>query len=218
MGYYNIDRLIVDVRTTLDINPTVGSLLPNKNPSTLSLNELIRSKIQGAIQWVVREAPYHKLGSGKSFKGSIAWDGQVVGVGSGRIALPHNFLRLVCFEMSDWQRPATTPISDDDPRYAMQVSRYPGIKGNPQSPVVAIINEPIGLVLQFFSCEAGERVFIKKANYIPLPQVLAQDHEVEIPDKLYQAVLYHIAYLTSVSLGDNDKAGIFLNISKEYLQ
>lgn len=217
MGYYSIDRMIGEVRVLLDVNAKGGTLIGSVSPSTLSLNELIRSRLGAAIEWAVREAPYHKLGSGKSFRGSIAWDGQVVGVGSGRIVLPSDFARLVCYQMSDWVRPATTPISDDDPRYSLQVSRYPGIKGNPESPVVAILNEPIGLVLQFFSCEAGERVFIKKANYISVPKVLPQDHQVELPDKLYEAVLYRVAYLVCITLGEHERGAYYLNISKEYL-
>ena len=118
--------------------------------------------------------------------------------------------------MSDWSRPVTTAISEDDPQYELQSSRYPGIRGCPQNPIVAITQQPVGLVLEFYSCTAGEHVYVKRARYIPFPKIV--NGSIELCEKLKPAIVYYAAYLTALSIGDSDLATSMVTISKELMK
>jgi hypothetical protein len=164
---------------------------------------------------VTLTAPNYMLESGKTFGDSIGWQSSV-GYGAGYIFMPEDFLRLVSFQMSDWSYAVTKPITADHPSYKMQFSRVAGIKGNPQKPVVAIVTQTGGQVLQFFSCTAGDSVYIKQASYIPMPTI--KNGTIDICERLRSAVIYYAAHLVALSLNDANAASAMLNISKELLQ
>ena len=182
---YPLSDLVREIRITLDQNMSSETLTELGDIDTLSLDELIDSKIEDAARLVVQSAPAVLLGSGKAFGETIGWDMQA-GYGSGHIVLPDDFLRLIVFQMSDWSMPVTLAIDETSPLYSRQKSRYTGVRGNPQRPVVAIVQQPIGNVLEFFSCEQGEDVYIKMARYAPLPKKYTLDDEevIDLPEKL----------------------------------
>lgn len=212
---YKVNDLVRDIRIAIDQNMTSTQLAGLGDIDTLSLEDIIGSKIADAARIVEQNAPSYLLDSGQAFADSIGWYG-AVGIGSGYIHLPDDFMRLVCFQMSDWSRAVITAISEDDPQYEMQSSRFPGIRGCPQKPVVAITQQPVGLVLEFYSCTAGEHVYVKKARYIPIPKVT--DGEIELCERLKPSIVYYAAYLTALSVGNGDLAAGMLNISKELMK
>jgi hypothetical protein len=112
--------------------------------------------------------------------------------------------------MSDWSYPVCDAIYASDPRYAMQKSRYPGVRGCPQKPVVAIVNQPVGLVLEFFSCTQGENVYIKMSRYIPVPKkrMMSDEEVIDLSEKLYNPIVYYAASLVAASIGSSDKSGM----------
>jgi hypothetical protein len=118
--------------------------------------------------------------------------------------------------MSDWSYPVSEAITEEDEEYAMQRSRYAGIKGSPQKPVVAVVQQPIGLVLEFYSCYSGEHTYIKRARYIPIPRVI--DGGIDLCEKLRPAIVYYTAYMVALSIKDGDLATAMLNQSKELMQ
>lgn len=212
---YSVSELKEDIRIALDQNMTSEQLFETGDIDTLSLEEIIESKIVDAARLVEGTAPSYLLNGGKAFGDSISWD-SAHGYGSGRILLPDDFLRLVSFQMSDWDYPVTLPITEDDPAYAMQRSRYPGIKGNPQRPVVAITMQPAGQVLEFFSCMAGESVYIRRAQYIPIRTI--EDGMIDLCEKLRRPIVYRAAQLVATSIGDTEAATALLNISNELMK
>jgi hypothetical protein len=189
-------------------------LLSTGDIDTLSLDDIIESKIEDAARLVMRDAPLHLLDGGISFGESIHWFSRE-GIGGGYIALPEDFLRLVSFQMSDWSYPVTTAITEDHPMYPLQSSRFAGVRGNPQKPVVAIIAE-FPLLLEFYSCEAGAGTSIKRAKYLPMPKI--ENGYIKICEKLRPATIYYIAYLTALTIGNGDLAAVMLNTSKELMQ
>lgn len=56
--------------------------------------------------------------------------------GTGLIQLPDDFLRLSSFQMAEWDRAVTKPISKDHPKYNMQKNTV--LRGKPFKPVVVI--------------------------------------------------------------------------------
>lgn len=208
---YKVSDLKREIRVALDQNMTSDQLLATGDIDTLSMEEIIESKIADATRIVESNAPYYLLDGGHAFACSIGWTSHV-GVGSGYIHLPDDFLRLISFQMSDWDRPGTI-ITETDPLYPLQSSRYPGIRGCPQRPIVAITTQPIGQVLEFYSCAAGEGVYVKRAIYLPIPRI--RNDSIEICEKLKAPVIYYAAHLVAMSIGQGDLATALLNTSNE---
>lgn len=209
-----IENIKRDVRIALDQNMVSTQLLSTGDIDTLSLDDIIESKIIEAARLVTRDAPLYLLDGGSSFGESIHWFSRE-GFGGGYIVLPTDFLRLVAFQMSDWDYPVTTAITEDSPLYPLQSSRYGGVRGNPQNPVVAIISE-YPLLLEFYSCTAGAGVSVKRAKYIPYPKI--ENGQLTFCEKLRPAIIYYTAYLTALTIGNGDAATAMLNTSKELMQ
>lgn len=212
---YEIDELKREIRVALDQNNVSEQLFNSGDIDTLTLEEIIESKIADAGRIVEGEAPLYLLDSGKSFGDSISWEGQV-GRGAGRILLPDDFLRLVCFQMSDWERAVNMAISENDPLYALQSSRFAGVRGNPQKPVVAITSSPTGKVLEFYSCTKGSTVTVSKAKYIAIPAIVSG--KIDLCEKLKRSIVYYSAYLVALTLKDKELAPNLLNISQELMK
>jgi len=209
---YNVSDIVQEAKVALDENVSSAALASLGDVDTLTLDEIIESKVADAARIVENSASASLLDSGKAFGESIGWDGQP-GYGAGYIHLPDDFMRLVCFQMSDWDYAVALAITEDSPQYQMQRSRFAGVRGNPQKPVVAITSQPIGLVLEFFSCYSGENAFIKKARYIPIPRI--KNGKIELCEKLKRAVVYYSAYLAALSLGNGDAAAAMLATARE---
>ncbi|MDO4929637.1 MAG: hypothetical protein Q4E59_00730 [Bacteroidales bacterium] len=215
---YTIDDLSREVRVAIDQNMLSTALAGIGDPDTLAMNDIIKQKLPIAARIVESSASFHLLDSGRAFGDSIRWH-SYAGLGSGEILLPDDFLRLVCFQMSDWDRAVTTVVREDSELYAMQQSRYPGVRGNPQDPVVAITSQPAGLVLEFYSCTAGSDVFVRRARYIPIPRVV--DGNIELCEKLVPAIVNYAGYLTVLTYGESGEnstiAANLLNQAKELM-
>jgi len=212
---YNVSDIVQEAKVALDENVSSAALSGLGDVDTLKLDEIVESKVVDAAMVIEQNAPAYMLDSGKAFGESIGWDGQP-GYGAGYIHLPDDFMRLVCFQMSDWDYALTMAITEDSPQYQMQRSRFAGVRGNPQKPVVAITAQPIGLVLEFYSCYSGEDAFIKKARYIPIPRI--KNGKIDLCEKLRRAVVYYTAYLAELSLGNGDAAAAMLATARELAQ
>lgn len=210
---YQVKDIMRDVRVALDMNNTGQALIEAGDTDTLSLDEIIRSKIADAARIVELNAPVHLLDGGRAFGDSIAWE-SAWGYGMGMIHLPDDFLRLIIFQMSDWEKPVTEAITPENPKYAMQRSRY-GVKGCPQKPVVAVITEPINQVLEFYTCTGGEGTYIKQARYMPIPRIVGEN--IELCEKLKPAIVYYTAFMVAQVINDT-RAESLLNQSKELMK
>lgn len=213
---YDANDLMEEIRVALDQNNVSASLLSEEDIDTLTLDEIIRSKIADAARIVESNAPRHLLDSGKAFGLIIGWRGEV-GKGSGVIKLPDDFMRLISFQMSDWERPVTEATEEGSVVADMQHSRYAGIRGNPQRPVVVIAQYPTGLHLEFYSCKAGANVKLTRARYLPYPRI-GVSGQIEICEKLKSAVIYYAAYLTALSIGATAQAEVLKSTAQELMQ
>lgn len=209
---YQVSAIERDVRIALDENEVSTPLVQSGDVDTLSLNEVIRSKIVEGVRRVEMSAPAHLLEEGHDFSGGIYWGDK----GAGWILLPDDFMRLIAFRMSDWERTVYEAISADDHMYAMQSSRYRGIRGNEQKPVCAIVNRAEGKALEFYSCK-DDTAQIVRAGYLPYPRIDANDG-VDISQRCYEAVIYAIAALTAATYGDSDKATNYNELSKTLIE
>lgn len=209
---YQVSAIERDVRVALDENDVSTQLVQMGDVDTLALNDIIRSKIVEAVRRVELAAPAHLLEEGHDFSSGIYWNGD----GSGWVLLPDDFMRLIAFRMSDWERTVYEAISVDDPLYAKQSSRYKGIRGNVQKPVCAIVNRAEGKALEFYACKDNTAMIVR-AGYVPYPHI-DKDDGIDISEKCYTAVVYTVAALVLTTYGEADKASAMTDLAKSIIQ
>ena len=208
---FQIDKIMQDVRICLDQNMASDALIESGDIDTLALDEIIKSKILEAIQRVHRDAPNYLLEGGHNFGDAVYWRE----LESGWVLLPKDFLRLVVFEMDDWEQAVYQAISTDDPEYEKQRSRFKGIRGTAQRPVCAIAIRPEGRVLEFYSCKS-KNAQVSRAMYIPYPKI-DEDGGVDISERCYNAVIYTAAGLTLLTCGETEKGNSVSELAQTFL-
>lgn len=209
---YNIDDVMRDVRVCLDQNMTSEQLLQTDDVDTLALDDIVRSKIAEAVVRVHVRAPAHLLEEGHNFGDAVYWDE----LESGWVLLPHDFMRLIVFEMSDWERAVFGAISTNEPEYALQRQRIKALRGTAQKPVCAITMRPEGKALEFYSCKS-ENAYVRRAQYLPYPEI-DRDGGIDISERCYTAVVYAAASLVLTTLGEYEKSETLSKISDTALQ
>lgn len=209
---YQIDKIMQDVRICIDQNMTSDALLDTGDIDTLSLDEIIRSKILEAIQRVHLSAPSHLLEGGHNFGDAVYWGT----LESGWVLLPDDFMRLVVFEMDDWEQAVYQAISTDDVEYEKQRSRFKGLRGTSQRPVCALAVRPEGRVLEFYSCKS-EGAQVSRAIYIPYPTI-DDDGGVDVSERCYNAVVYTAAGLTLITCGEAEKGNTLSEMAQTFLK
>ena len=187
------------------------ALIESGDIDTLGLDEIIKSKILEAIQRVHRDAPNYLLEGGHNFGDAVYWRE----LESGWVLLPNDFLRLVVFEMDDWEQAVYQAISTDDPEYEKQHSRFKGIRGTAQRPVCAIGIRPEGKVLEFYSCKS-KNAQVSRAIYMPYPKI-DEDGGVDISERCYNAVIYTAAGLTLLTCGETEKGNSVSELAQTFL-
>ena len=208
---FQIDKIMQDVRICIDENMQSDALIESGDIDTLALDEIIKSKILEAIQRVHRDAPNYLLEGGHNFGDAVYWRE----LESGWVLLPKDFLRLVVFEMDDWDQAVYQAISTDDPEYEKQHSRFKGIRGTAQRPVCAIGIRPEGRVLEFYSCKSTDAK-VSRAIYMPYPQI-DEDGGVDISERCYNAVIYTAAGLTLLTCGETEKGNSVSELAQTFL-
>lgn len=211
MKVYLLDEIAKDVRIAIDQNMQSETLVDFGDVDTLSLNDIIKSKIVDAVKRIHSTAPSYLLDGGHNFGDAIYWKE----LESGWCLLPEDFMRLVVFQMDDWERAVYHAISEDDEEYQKQSSRFKGIRGTPQKPVCAIAIRPEGRVLEFYSCKNTDAM-VSRAVYLPYPKI-DEDNGIEICERCYQAVVYTIASLVLITYGSADQSKALLELAKSTL-
>lgn len=213
-----LETILRDVRVCIDENMQSKQFMLDGDIYTLTQNDIIKSKVVDAVRLVEMTAPVHLLENGHTFvydgrndKGGVYW-----GRGfTGWILLPEDFMRLIAFEMDDWERPVTEAIAPTDSEYKLQRSSIIGLRGNYQRPVCAICSRPEGKVLEFYSCKS-EDATVRRAIYLPYPTV-DESGGVDLSEHCYRSIIYMCAGLTLATLGKDNESSNMINISKNLM-
>ena len=208
---YEVKDILRDVRIAIDENKTNEQLIEDEDIDTLMLDDIIRSKIVESVWRTITNAPIHLLDGGVPFGDAVYWRNQY----SGWVMLPEDFMRLMVFKMSDWERPVYKPITAGDPQYQLQFSRYKGLRGNPQKPVVAIVRRNEGLVLELYSCKDNTAT-VEQALYMPYPYIDKYEG-IMIPEHCYTSSIYQTAALVLATIGQNELSIVMNGLSKQLL-
>ncbi len=212
---YQIDKIIEDVRTAMDMNPKDESLISEGDTDTLSLNNIISSKIEDAAYAVELVAPLDRIDSGSNIASSVFWDGRKGHEGKGWIILPSDFMRLVVFRMSDWEKPVYAAIDETSPLYGRQSSKFAGVRGNAANPVVAVVKRSTARVLEFYASN-DDTAEIDQAVYVARPKK-DEYGGIELCERCYRAIVYYTAGLTQSALGNNEAASVMYEMSKQMI-
>ena len=209
-----LSKIKEDVRICLDENQTSQALISSGDLDTLSLDEIIESKILEAVERVHLNAPNYMLENGHNFGDTLYWS--ELFPGSGWVLLPEDFLRLIVFEMDDWEQAVYQAITTDDPQYSKQRSRFSGIRGTAERPVCALALRPEGRVLEFYSCKTDEAQ-VSRALYLPYPEI-ETGNKVDLSQRCYTPIIYTAASLTLATLGATDQASALDNLASALLR
>jgi hypothetical protein len=204
------EKMAKDVRIAIDLNHNSRPLLLEGDIDTVGIDDIIYAKLTDAVRMVEMEAPLNLLEQGHPFGENVVWGDD----GKGWMILPGDFMRLVVFKMSDWRHPVSEAIGQDDPKYSRQWSKWKGICGNPEKPVVAIVNRAEGNVLEFFSCKDNTAT-VDQAIYVPYPTI-DLDGGIDVSEKCYKAAVYRAGALALSSVGD-PLATTMIELSKSLL-
>lgn len=199
------------VRVAIDMNKGDEPLIMEGDTDTLTLDEIIMSKLADAVRMVVSEVPLHLLESGHDFGDC---DLHIGDDGKGFVILPRDFMRLLCFRMSDWTRPVYEAITESDALYGRQSSKWKGVCGSASRPVCAVVRRSEGLVLEFYSSRSG-RATVAQATYLPYP-IVDRDGGIDVAEGCYRAAVYRAASLALASVGDQNWQTM-LEISKSLM-
>lgn len=210
MTVYRIENIAKDVRIALDRNGSSAALAYIGDVDTLTIDEIIISKIIEGIKHVHSTAPAYLLDGATSFAGNVNWGDKE----SGWIPLPDDFMRFVSFKMDDWSRPVYSCSTTDDIEYEKQSSRFKGLRGTSQKPLCFIAIRPKGRALEFYSSKSTEAE-VEMATYLPYP--LIESSSVNICSRCYNAVIYTIAALVLMTFGDAEKSNVFNELAKSSL-
>lgn len=211
MKVYLLDDIAKDVRIALDRNSASDTLAEIGDVETLSVDEIIKSKIVDAVKRVHSEAPAHLLDGGNNFGEAVCWMEHECGW----TLLPEDFMRFVVFEMDDWARAVFKCGNTDELEYRKQHSRFKGIRGTAERPKCFISIRPEGRVLEFYSCKS-EEAKVSRAVYLPYPKV-DEWGGIEICSRCYDAVVYTAAALVLTAFGDTDKSNVLKELAKSTL-
>lgn len=192
-----------DVLVALDMGDQSTPLLVGGDVDEQSVADIIGGHIVESVKAVELSCPPYMLHTGHNFGESVFWgdDGTW-----GYVQLPDDFMRLIVFRMSDWERPVYGALMDTDPEYALQKSRWRGLRGCVQKPVCVLVTRAEGLFLEFYSC-LGTEARVEQAVYRPLPRM--DRGAIDISPRCHRAVIYHVAALTAQTLGMESAASLF---------
>lgn len=208
-----LSDIIREVKIILDENITESFI--EGDPDQLQLKDHIEARILDAVRNIHEAAGSEMLDDGLPIPTSGESILQVNPDGTGYLRLPDDFMRLVIFKMTKWKRPVVEAISDTDPRYFLQKSRFLGIRGGIDKPVCAITTGGASKILEFYSLPPSETdQSVEKARYLPLPKI--EDNSILMCRKLVRPIYYQCAGLVALSLKDQSSANLF-EIAKSYL-
>ena len=182
---YDITTIIRDARIAQGLNPQAEQAwIPDAVCRQLTPDMAIERRIEQAARAVCSEADDALLAECVATIDAVP---AFTDDHSGCIVLPADFMRLCVFWMNDWERPVRKAIDIADENYLMQRCRYPGLRGNPQRPVCAIVCAQGGLQLEFYGYKT-RKANIKTALYHPYPSI-RDGQLINMPASLYPAMI-----------------------------
>ena len=212
MAEYKVNKstILKDVRVLLDEQRDNSALISDEDTVSMETDDIIWSYIEQAVDEVHMSAAVWMI-KDVTEEQTLGLSDAKVARGRGKFGdLPDTFMRLIRVDAEDWLVPCYEPIDQDSDEYLMQHSKWSGVKGNTERPVVAVVpgtsDSSIKLKLEVFttSCSQVNISYVKRAQISE-----GTDPEVLIAKHCYRALLYTLAKYYLMTLGDVEKASLF---------
>ena len=177
-----VEEIVRDVLRLMDENEDILQEKIEFGIAGTNLVDLIREEIEPVAAECILSATSPELNESKEYEADVEWEG----IGRGRVILPSDFLRLIRFRMSDWDRSVTRFMEYGGEAYSLRFHPRSGRRGIRSSPAVAIQSEGSDAYLEFVgSTDPG--TYVERFSYIPRP-VIAPDDTICIPSGLFPRV------------------------------
>lgn len=220
MEQIRIEELVEEVRITIDENREEYSYFHNSSDN-MELNEIIRTKLLDAIRFILESCPVSLL---SPIAITLPENGHIKNDdGTGAIILPEDFLRLVSFQLSTWNRAVVNVAEEGSNTYLIQRNRY--TRGTPIKPICVFSHNDKGKrTMEYFTAgkdhEGNVNHSIRGALYIPTPSIVnntEQGDSVYIPRLLRFAIINYCAGLTETSRGNPEAGQVFFTVAANSL-
>lgn len=162
----NMVKTKIDELTPLDALPASGIGFSDKPVDTFSDHLLDESAKE-----VLMQAPVSRLRVEACRTQAVASDD-----GSGYVAVPDDFLRLVEFKMTEWKRPVNVAYNEGSTVALRQYNCF--IRGGCCKPVCVFAHRNGTLILEYYSV----RMEHKLEHFLYVPVVAAEDLPVDLQD------------------------------------
>lgn len=212
---YTVASIVEEIRVVLDQNMSSTELSELGDVDTLSLDDLIKSKIEDAAQQVILSAPYTLLSDiGTSLTGS-----PTIGVSPFRanLTLPDDFLRLLCFKFTGWDYPLYEALPPSSPLYLQAHSKY-NVCGTKDRPLVFLCPGSSSKVLEVF-CASSTSDTLDGCQYVKKPAIttVSSTDQIDLGKRLKRPTVYYAAYLVALAIREADVAEKLLLVCKDML-
>jgi hypothetical protein len=205
---------ISKVRLVLDMDNSTA-LISAGDTDAAYLDAIIEGNAVPAAKEIVSVAPARMLvpGTGATSLTATLTLSNGVYVGSG--SLPSDFYRLLAVKMKSWERPARI-IYDDDAEYALQKSRWPGLRGNAEDPVAVLVKDgsDCGYKLETYASRESTDT-LEYCRYCPVPAITSvtasSTKTLAVPSKLTESIVYACASLTAETFGNASLAERYMS-------
>lgn len=218
----SLAKIKQDVRVILYRNEgydTLTDVEGLENIDNLKVDELIDTLIGVAVDKVYALAPTWMLGEiastiddgGEDGEGSIGWSDEEDEYASIAHA-PNDMLRIVMVKLPKWKKPVTDMTNFDDALYAEYRSEFEGVRPTNLYPAVAVGPnwDGDGIRIEAYPKGAFPEGDAKKPSVRYIRKFdAAQDIDgdnVALAGRVYYSVLYYIASLFYVSIGEKGRA------------
>jgi len=235
---FKTSDIVREVKIVLDENDDSAPLLVSGDVNQLKTDEIIEHLIAAAIDRIVAQSSLDKvIGMAVDEEGeNLDWD-PVSDEYCVSAVLPENMARLVYVRLKSWKRGVSDIINDTDDKYLEYRSDFAGIRPDVLSPGVATMPGIGGrIVIECYPKGDTDGAIIK---YIPLAEsgyynedgTLAELDEYGNPitaegavsdgwaitDQIERAVVYMVANLYYVTLGDGNRAELMASQVRDIL-
>ena len=181
MEKLKISQLATEVATLLGEAISLQSL-PAESPFP-NIEDRVRILAPGILLNLLTAEDIHFNCSGKQIPGELTINNDGVGI----LQLPEDFLKIVAIRSSDWKQTVTKTFEASDIIAEMQESRWTGIRGTPERPVIIHDIDSKGKsFLRLYSCTQNAQ--LATALYLPIPEISSDDF-LEFPKALHHSLL-----------------------------
>lgn len=199
-----LTAITTKVRRVLDMD-NISELITANDTDAITLDAIIEGNVIPAAREIVSLAPLNVLAPySKNEPSEEPEFKESHGMYIVKSSLPDDFFRPVLVKVKSWERPARF-ITENSAEYPLQSSQWSGLRGNPENPVAVLLksSDPCGYRLELYCTEEATDE-LEDWAYVPLPSISGT--ELNIPERVEDAVVYACASLTAETFGNANLA------------